>query len=216
MMTLSAAAALLACLTLAGLLGIAEYRSSARWRWLFKPATSTLFVIAGLGRAPTGPYDWLVVAGLGLSLVGDVALIPPGEAWFLAGLVAFLGAHIAYAAAFLTPGGVAMPNPLAAGLGIAAAAGFIAYFRPHLGRMFWPVIAYVGAITLMIVAAWSLGDRVSAATASRAALGATLFYLSDLTVARDRFLSGTGYPNRAIGLALYYVGQFLLAFSIRA
>ena len=55
-----------------------------------------------------------VLAGLGLSLVGDVALmIPQG---FLAGLVAFLLAHLAYLVAF-TRGGVrlaARPGPFIA------------------------------------------------------------------------------------------------------
>jgi uncharacterized membrane protein YhhN len=46
------------------------------------------------------------------------------------------------------------------------------------------------------------------------ASGATLFYLSDFTVARDRFVPGAGFANRAIGLALYYAAQFLLAFSV--
>lgn len=216
MMTLPIAATLAASLTLAGLIGIAEYRPSVRLRWVFKPATSVLFVVAGLGRAPEDRYDWLVIAGLALSFLGDVALIPSGDGWFLAGLVAFLAAHVAYAAAFLAAAGQPTVNPPAAALGILAAIGFVAYFRPYLGRMLWPVIAYVAAITVMIVAAWSLGDTVSAATAGRAAAGATLFYLSDLAVARDRFLSGPGYVNRAVGLALYYGGQFLLVFSIHA
>jgi len=216
MMTLSTGAAAVAAVTLAGLLGMAEYRASAALRWLFKPATSVLFVVAGLGRGPQGPFDWLVIAGLALGLVGDVALIPASDAWFLAGLAAFLCAHLAYAAAFLAPAGLSGVDPRFAGLAVAAAGGFVVYFRPYLGRMLWPVIAYVAAITLMVTTAWSLGASVSAATAGRAAAGATLFYLSDIAVARDRFLPGTGYTNRAAGLALYYAGQFLLAFSIGA
>jgi len=46
-------------------------------------------------------------------------------------------------------------------------------------------------------------------------LGATCFYFSDLSVARDRFVQ-KGYINRLIGLPLYYLGQFLLAFSLGA
>ena len=48
------------------------------------------------------------------------------------------------------------------------------------------------------------------------ATGATLFYLSDITVALDRFVTGPRFVNRAIGLPLYYGGQFLLAYSIGA
>jgi YhhN family len=43
-----------------------------------------------------------------------------------------------------------------------------------------------------------------------------LFYLSDVTVALDRFVTGRRFVNRAIGLPLYYGGQFLLAYSIGA
>ncbi len=44
-------------------------------------------------------------------------------------------------------------------------------------------------------------------------LGAISFYLSDLFVARDRFLKDA-FVNRLVGLPLYYLGQFLLAFSV--
>lgn len=43
--------------------------------------------------------------------------------------------------------------------------------------------------------------------------GALLFYLSDIFVARDRFLK-TSFLNRLVGLPIYYAGQFLLAFSV--
>ena len=41
-----------------------------------------------------------VVVALVLSLVGDVALMLPGEHWFVFGLAAFLVAHLAYVVAF--------------------------------------------------------------------------------------------------------------------
>jgi hypothetical protein len=43
--------------------------------------------------------------------------------------------------------------------------------------------------------------------------GAIVFYLSDIFVARDTFVRSE-YSNRLIGLPLYYLGQFLFAFSI--
>ena len=43
--------------------------------------------------------------------------------------------------------------------------------------------------------------------------GAVLFFLSDLGVARDRFVS-PGVWNRAVGLPLYYGAQLLLAASV--
>lgn len=46
-----------------------------------------------------------------------------------------------------------------------------------------------------------------------AAAGAVAFYVSDVFVARDRFMKG-GFVNRLVGLPLYYAGQFLIAFSL--
>ena len=42
--------------------------------------------------------------------------------------------------------------------------------------------------------------------------GALAFYLSDLFVARHRFVQ-QGFSNRLAGLPLYYAGQFCLALS---
>jgi len=39
------------------------------------------------------------------------------------------------------------------------------------------------------------------------------FYLSDLFVARNQFMK-KAYINRLVGLPLYFIGQFLLAFSV--
>ena len=44
-------------------------------------------------------------------------------------------------------------------------------------------------------------------------LGAVLFLLSDLSVARDRFVA-PGFVNRLWGLPFYYGGQVLLAASV--
>jgi hypothetical protein len=44
-------------------------------------------------------------------------------------------------------------------------------------------------------------------------IGAASFYFSDVFVARDRFLKPE-FLNRLLGLPLYYLGQYLLAFSV--
>jgi len=67
----------------------------------------------------------------------------------------------------------------------------------------------------MVVGAWTvLGDAGLNSTGRLLVfVGAVSFYLSDLFVARDRFLKSE-FTNRLIGLPLYYCGQFLLAFSV--
>jgi hypothetical protein len=44
-------------------------------------------------------------------------------------------------------------------------------------------------------------------------VGALCFYVSDVLVARNKFIKEE-YRNRILGLPLYYAGQFMLAFSI--
>jgi uncharacterized membrane protein YhhN len=44
-------------------------------------------------------------------------------------------------------------------------------------------------------------------------VGALLFYVSDLAVARNRFVA-PGFANRAWGLPAYYAGQMLLASTL--
>jgi uncharacterized membrane protein YhhN len=207
---------LLAAISLACLLFRGERRRSLRAIWLFKPLTSALFVLTALSRGPVLRYDWLLVAGLLLSMAGDVSLIRRERAWFLAGLVAFLLGHVAYVAAFGTRAGLLTLHPVALAVIAAISLASFLYFRPHLGRMRWPVAAYMVVITLMLMNAWAVFAAPGGGDAVRGliAAGATLFYVSDITVARDRFVPGAGFANRAGGLTLYYLAQFLLAFSI--
>ena len=90
-------------LTLA-LLGVlwSEWKGRQVGVWLGKPVASVMFVlIAFLYGAPETAYGQWVLAGLLLSLVGDVLLIPRGRPSFVIGLAAFLVAHLAFAGAFL-------------------------------------------------------------------------------------------------------------------
>jgi uncharacterized membrane protein YhhN len=208
----------LALATLAGLLWLGERRGDRRMKWRFKPMTSTLFLLMAVARDPAEGYDWLIFAGLVLSAVGDLALIPASRRWFLVGLVAFLLAHVAYTAAFGQRANLSALPPAGWAAIVAASIALFLYFRPHLGAMLWPVAAYVAVITLMLIAAWAvfLTEGGRSTFGWLVATGAMLFYLSDITVARDRFIPGTGFTNRAVGLPLYYVAQFLLAFSIGA
>lgn len=200
--------------TLASLLWFGERRGDLRARWAFKPVTSALFLLAGLLEGPRGAFDWLVFAGLLLAALGDVALIPRARPWFLAGLVAFLLGHVAYIAAFgLKAPLVALPAPAFAVIALASGTVFL-WLRPYLGSLLWPVLAYVLVITLMLAGAWAVATAAPGEAGRQLALAATLFFVSDLTVARDRFVTGPQFANRLVGLPLYYAAQFLFAYSI--
>jgi uncharacterized membrane protein YhhN len=94
-------------------------------------------------------------------------------------------------------------------------AGVYLWLRPHLGAMKTPVQVYVLVISVMVAGAVTVaGDsRLDWVGRAMVLCGAICFYFSDLFVARDRFLK-EAFFNRLIGLPMYYVGQFLLAFSV--
>jgi uncharacterized membrane protein YhhN len=73
-----------------------------------------------------------------------------------------------------------------------------------------PVTAYVVIISAMVAAA--IGATAAGAT-GLILIGAIAFYVSDLAVARNRFVA-PGAINRYWGLPLYYLGQLLLAWSV--
>ena len=206
----------LALVTLSVTLFFGERTGNLRIKAIFKPITSALFLMTAWLQGPQHLYDWLMVAALTLCALGDVALIRRDRQWFLTGLVAFLLGHVAYAAAFNARVPLFTLHTVPMTAISAFSCGLFLYFRPYLGKMLWPVAAYVLAITLMLIGAMALaaGEGGSVGPGLLIPLGATLFYFSDITVARDRFVPGVGFANRLFGLPVYYAAQFLFAFSI--
>jgi uncharacterized membrane protein YhhN len=174
-------------------------------RAISKVAASAGFVAVGLAVNAGGRHGALVLAGLLLSAVGDALLLSSRQRAFLAGIGAFLLAHVAYAVAFAPSSRPSVP--VAAALALAALA-IVRWLWPHLGALRVPVIAYAAAITAMLLLALGVESALVRS-------GAALFYLSDLTVARDRFVR-EGLVNRLVGLPLYYAAQVLLALSTAA
>jgi uncharacterized membrane protein YhhN len=175
-----------------------------------KPTASAAFLAIGCLLARHGdPYGAWVIVALGLCLVGDVLLAFPQA--FTAGLVSFLFGHVAYIVAFhtLRP---ASSWPISWSAPVVVVSVLITgWLMPHLGRMRGPVVAYVAVITVMVWGALSVG--LTRPGSARVVAGALLFYLSDLSVARDRFVR-RGFVNRAWGLPAYYLGQLCLALSV--
>jgi len=187
---------------LAGLL-FAEARGRAAARAVAKTAASLGFVGVALALGVRGAYGRWMLAGLVLSVAGDLFLLSKEKAPFLAGLVAFLLAHLAYAAAFLP---VSHPSPGVLLALLATGALVLRLLWPHLGSMRPAVSAYTAVITFML---WlALGVH-----RGEVAAGALLFYASDLLVARGAFVA-PGKANQLVGWPLYYAGQYLLALSL--
>lgn len=179
--------------------------------WLFKPAAAACFLaLAWTEGALATSFGTILFAGLVLAAGGDVLLIPKSKRAFLAGLVSFLLGHVAYAIAFAVRG---LDLAWTAGALVALAALAVPVLRwlwPHVeSKMRAPVAAYVLVITAMVaLAAGTCGARGDA----RLLAGALAFYVSDLAVARERFVS-PGFANRALGLPLYFGAQLVLAWA---
>jgi uncharacterized membrane protein YhhN len=177
-----------------------------------KTAASIAFVILGAVRWSSGDVvgGWLV-AGLAFCAVGDVLLL--GKRTFDVGLVAFLLGHAVYVAGFHAALPVGQWSLLVLAPLLIVSGGAARWLWPHLSRRRFSVLAYIVVISVMV---WG---GVSASAKSvlpwTAAAGSLLFYLSDLAVARHRFVQAS-FINRALGLPTYYIGQLFLALTIGA
>lgn len=176
-----------------------------------KIAASTAFLAIAIHvGAFQSNYGRLVLLGLVFSWIGDAFLIGETQLAFLAGLGAFLLAHIAYTTAFFVSG-VNRTWALTAAVPIAAIAIIVSvWLAPHIpAQLVIPVRLYTVVISLMVVAA--IGTRGRGASALIVS-GAVLFFLSDLSVAALRLVQ-VDYPTYVWGLPLYYAAQVCLALS---
>ncbi len=196
-----------ALLVPAALLAIADWLTVARVggshpvRWLTKLAPVALLAAVAATEGSGVMRGW-IVAGLVLSLAGDAALLLP-ERWFVAGLGAFLAAHVAYALGMLrldlsATGLVAGVVLVAVGMATAGRriVADAAHAEPGLRA---PVIAYLAVISAMVVAA---------AGSARPWLiaAALLFYASDAMLGWNRFVA----PARVLPTAVmvtYHLAQ---------
>jgi len=192
----------------------AERRGLEGVQWIAKPVASWGFVAAALSLgALDTPYGCWLLAGLALSFAGDVLLIPKKTTVaFLLGLASFLLAHAAYTVAFLLRGPVDATSFLIAFPLVALGLGVLKRLWPRLSPKFRVAVPlYMVAITIMLVCAFAATLPTGRPVALW--LGAALFYVSDLAVARNRFVA-PGFANRAWGLPAYYAGQLLLAWTL--
>lgn len=204
-----------AALTAIALIGLlaAEARGARPGIYVAKPLASAGFVGAAVAAGALGSgYGRAVLAALVLSWLGDVLLMSSRAAVFLAGLGAFLLAHVGYGAAFVLRGQDPMAAAGALAVLSAPALAVAWWLRPRLpAEMRLPVFLYIGVITVMV--ALAVGT-VAAGAPWVLLAGAVAFYLSDLSVANDRFVR-EDFGNRLWGLPLYYAAQLCFAWTVQ-
>ena len=198
----------------------AVYRGWKKAEYVLKPITM-VFLFGWLLSVVEmkGVVLWFGI-GLALSMLGDIFLMLPKEQ-FIAGLVAFLLAHVAYIIGF----NLTLPPTTAVGLGLAiivAAIGRELYKHISAGlekqgkvALQKPVLAYTTVIALMMVSAlmtffrpdWTFGAALTVS------IGAALFMLSDAILAWNKFVTPIKY-GRVKNMAAYHLGQIILIIGV--
>ncbi len=196
---------------------IAVARGWKRVEYFAKPATMlALLAWLGVNGGFQGPMMWFAL-GLLFSLGGDVFLMLPREQ-FIPGLVAFLIGHICYLIGFNSTGVLINAASLIL-LVVVLFTGFRVYQRVAAGlqahgnsKLKLPVLFYSIVISLMLFSAlttlirpdWRIFAAMTAST------GALLFFISDSTLALNKFVAPI--PNgQVIVMVTYHLGQILIA-----
>lgn len=208
---------LVAALVCAALEARALQKNDPRLEYFAKPGVMiALFLWLWTSVGLQGALLWFG-AGLLFSLVGDVLLMISLENLFVPGLVAFLGAQVAYIVGFNTP----LPALSFWGLILAVMIGLSglrllrrivgALPASGQGRLRMPILLYGVVISLMLLSAMlKLTDLTwQSGAAVLVALGAFLFYLSDILLAWLKFVAPL-QNGRLYNILAYHLGQTAL------
>lgn len=179
---------------------------------VFKPLTTTL-LLAVVG-APDSRFAALVVGGIILSVLGDTALLWPGNKPFMVGLSLFLLAHLAYVVAFIGVGVWSTHVPIVALATIATTAFTMRLMWRGAGALRAPLFVYGSIITLMVITASATLGGALASRAPWAAVGAVLFYISDTSLGLDRFRAKIPHAP-VLTMGIYWLGQLGIAIAAR-
>jgi uncharacterized membrane protein YhhN len=160
----------------------------------------------------------LIWFGLGLvfSMAGDIFLMLPRER-FIAGLVAFLLAHVAYVVGFnQTPTAFNLAGFV---LAVLVTLVFLRVYRriaagldaSGQAALKTPVLIYSLVISVMLLSALLTlaADTWQAGAAILVSAGALLFFLSDTLLAWNKFVTPIKWGRLAV-IITYHLGQILI------
>ena len=189
---------------------IAVARGLTRVEYAAKPLTMVGLVAVALAIDPTySDMRAAFVIALVCSLIGDVFLMLPSDR-FVAGLAAFLAAHLAYTAGFVlgpgSVGGFALGALITAVVAVPLGVRLLRAVRRSAPAVVTPVMAYLVVISVMVAAATGWGNAWAIA-------GAWLFFVSDALIAETRFVRAIPAGRLAI-IVTYHLGQALLVLSL--
>ncbi len=204
----------------AGLESLALWKGWRKLEFVVKPAVMVclfiwLYTTAGL----QGALLWFGI-GILFSLAGDISLIFI-DRFFMVGLIVFLLGHIAYLIGFNIP----FPETLGVwAIAIAIVIGLssvrlirriVEGVRKNQPRLVLPVIVYSTIITLMLLSALLTLFRPEwkSTPAYLVSFGAFLFFLSDIVLAWNRFVSPIK-NSRMINIGVYHLAQITIILGV--
>lgn len=183
-------------------------------RYLSKPFLMPVLLLAYRAEVEVkDSFSRRIMLALFLSWLGDVALMFKGNAMFIAGLSAFLSAHIVYISYFRS---IRSPKtsylkrrPVMLLAVVVFVIELLYVLWPGLGTLAGPVSIYAIVIgTMLAFAGWQYG-KLSDRTALLFMTGALCFVLSDAMLAIARFRFQFPYSGTLV-MSTYCLAQLLI------
>jgi len=198
----------------AALESLALWKGWRKLEFVAKPAVMVcLFIWLYLSTGLQGLMLWFGV-GILFSLVGDVLLMISLDRMFIFGLIAFLFAHVAYLFGFQNE--LMEVNAWSVLLIVILSVSAVRVMRRIVSairakgqtRLANPVIVYSTVITVMLYAAMTTISNPEWKTSASffVSVGAFLFYISDIILAWNKFVSPIK-NGRILNIAAYHLGQ---------
>lgn len=191
---------------------VGDRENNRTGHYIFKPLTMLLLIGCllwqGIGELT---FSYAIFIGLLFSLMGDIFLMLPKER-FIAGLLSFLVAHIAYIFAFFQ---VFEPQVTFWWLGVLLAFAVVFYglLSNNLGGLKVPVIVYISVIITMIWIAGELYLQSPSDLNMIIAVGAIVFACSDSALAWNKFKKPFKGAQWVI-LSTYFFAQWMFAQAV--
>jgi len=174
----------------------------------------TLAIFFTISSKKYSKYFYGVLMALFFSWLGDVFLIfeKQHELFFIAGLSAFLLAHLFYIFVFkldVMRFNLLKSKPYLPFLLLLYLVGFLYLLQPNLNELFLPVSIYALIICIMLLFAILRYGQVDPFSFKLSCFGALLFVLSDSVIAINKFLFPFEWAYTLI-IVLYALGQFFI------
>ncbi len=163
-----------------------------------------------------GPHAKIFTTlALSFSLAGDVLLLFVYESghFFIAGLLAFLIAHIMYAIVFLRQRNAKTKPYGFILLLLIYASGLFSLLKSGLGDLLVPVVVYMCVILLMAVSAFLRRKKTNAYSYNLVFVGALAFMLSDSLLAVNKFYTPLPFADFSI-MFTYALAQLSIVFGL--